>query len=63
MPDIEKTISPEEANAALKKEREDRLAACSKDIAAVLSKHKCILDVVTIIKSGKIESSVVIDAQ
>lgn len=50
-----KTLSTEEAKAALKKDQDERIKKSSTAISEILKEHNCTLDVSVILKNNSIQ--------
>lgn len=47
-------IDPKEARAAVEREREERVEACSNALAGVLEEYQCNLDVSVVLSQGQV---------
>jgi hypothetical protein len=47
-------ITPEAARAALDTERAARLDACRRELAELLARHRCVLDVSVLLRQGQV---------
>ena len=56
-------ISAIEARAALEQERQQRVEECRQELAAVLAKHRCDLDVSMLIRQDRIVPQIAIVAK
>jgi len=55
-----KPITAEEARLAIEADRRERAATCQRELAEVLAKHRCRLDVSVLLREGQVIPQVAI---